>query len=395
MGAHREALGREARPIGVRLELIGGGAAHGIVERVAREAGIEARGSFGPVGAMRERFLAGEPCDVIVLTHAQVAELTSQGGTDADTIADLGGVRTSLAVRSGMPKPDLATPEALRSALLAADAIHCPDPSKATAGIHFAKVIDSLGIRGEVEAKLRTHAGGLPAMAAVAAASGNPIGCTQTTEIIATAGVALVAPLPAPHGLTTVYTAAVNAAARDPKLARDFVQRLTGRSAAPSRAALGFEGVGVRRATRADEAAIRELVFSILEKEYAIRPDPGGIDADLFDLEAHCFARGGMFDVAIDAAGDLVGSCGTYVADARRAEIRKMYVRRDQRGQKLGQRLLERSLAFARGRGFERVELETASVLKEAMAMYEKAGFVRQAQAPHVARCDRAYALDL
>ena len=70
-----------------------------------------------------------------------------------------------------------------------------------------------------------------------------------------------------------------------------------------------------------------------------------------------------------------------------------MYVRRDQRGQGLGQRLLDRALAYARGRGVERVELETASVLKEAMAMYEKAGFVRQEAAPHVSRCDRVYAM--
>lgn len=376
----------------MRLEFLSGGAAHGVVSRVAREAGIDVGGSFGPVGAMRDKVLAGEKCDVIILTHAQVCELTALGNADADSIADLGTVRTSIAVRSGDAKPDVSTPEGLRAALLAAGEIHFPDPQKATAGIHFAKVVDALGIRAQVAPKFRTHPGGLPAMAAVAASKGNAIGCTQATEIVATAGVDLVAPLPEPHGLATVYTAAVNAAAWDPRNAHAFVERLTGRESAAIRAQSGIEGVAIRRATRADEDAIRELVFGILG-DYAIKPDPAGTDLDLFDLDANYFARGGMFDAAIDESGTLVACCGSFAASEQAIELRKMYVRRDQRGRGLGQRLLDRALAYARGRGVERIELETASVLKEAMAMYEKAGFVRREQAPHVSRCDRVYSM--
>lgn len=378
----------------MRLEFLSGGAAHGLVARVAREAGVDVGGAFGPVGAMRERLLAGEKCDVLILTHAQVAELTALGVADADSIADLGVVRTSVAVASGRAHPDIATPEGLRRALLAASEIHFPDPQKATAGIHFVKVVEALGIRPQVEGRFRTHAGGLPAMAAVAAAGGEALGCTQTTEIVSTSGVELVAPLPEPHGLATVYTAAVNAGAWDAKNAHAFVARLAARESAGLRAQAGIEGVAIRRATRADQASIRELVFGILG-EYGIRPEPEGTDRDLFDLDASYFARGGMFDAAIDPQGELVACCGSYATDERSVELRKMYVRRDQRGRGLGRRLLERAIAFARGRGFACIELETASVLKEAMAMYEKAGFIRQPHPPHVPRCDRAYRLEL
>lgn len=150
----------------------------------------------------------------------------------------------------------------------------------------------------------------------------------------------------------------------------------------------------IRRATRADEAAIRALVFTILD-DYAIRPEPAGTDADLFDLDANYFAGGGTFEVAVDEDGSIVGSCGTFPMDAKTCELRKMYVRSDHRGQGLGKQLLERALAFARTRGCTRVVLETASVLKEAALMYEKAGFIRQAYPPHVKRCDRVYALAL
>ena len=63
--------------------------------------------------------------------------------------------------------------------------------------------------------------------------------------------------------------------------------------------------------------------------------------------------------------------------------------------QPLGKRLLSRILAFAKSRGATRVELETASVLKEAISLYQRAGF-RQIERPLQARrCDQAYALDL
>lgn len=378
----------------MRLEFLAGGAAHGVVARVAAEAGIEVGGAFGPVGGMRERLLAGERCDVVVLTHAQVCELTALGKVKPDRISDLGLVRTSIAVRAGTPLPDVSTPGGLRAALLAAEEIHFPDPAKATAGIHFAKVVDALGIRAQVEGRFRTHAGGLPAMAAVAAAKANAIGCTQTTEIVSTAGVTLVAPLPAPHGLATVYTAAVSANASDPAGAHAFVERLAGRGCAALRAQGGLEGVAIRRATRADEPAIRELVFGIL-RDYGMTPDPADTDRDLSDLQAHYFARGGMFDAAIDADGALVACCGSHATSDAAIELRKMYVRAGRRGEGLGKRLLERAIAFARARGSERIELETASVLKEAMAMYEKAGFLRQETPPHVTRCDRVYRLAL
>jgi molybdate transport system substrate-binding protein len=379
----------------MRLTFLSGGAANGIVARVAKDAGIEVGGTFGPVGAMRDKLLAGEACDLVILTHAQIAGLTASGHVDPAAVSDLGTVQTSVAVRTDSPPVDVSTPEGLRAALLAADAIHFPDPLKATAGIHFAQVMDALGISAAVASKLHTHPGGLPAMAAVAASPGNPIGVTQATEIAVTAGVRLVAPLPAPHGLATVYTAAVSAKPQDRNAARGFLTRLSSREAAALRAQMGFEGALVRRATRADEGAIRELVFAILAKEYAIQPEPDGTDLDLFDLDAHYFTRGGMFDVAIDPSGALVGCCGTYATDAQSCELRKMYVRRDARGQGLAKRLLERAIAFARARKCERLELETASVLKEAIAMYEKAGFTRQVVAPHVQRCDRVYSLAL
>lgn len=375
------------------VHVLGGGAAQGLATALARQEGVALAGTFGAVGAVLERFLADEPCDILILTHAQVAQLTARNRVALDFCSDLGAVRTSIAVRTGAAQPDVSTPAALRDALLAADEIFLPDPQKATAGIHFAKVLAELGIAGDVAARLRPHPNGMTAMRALAAAGGRAIGCTQTTEIRATPGVVLVAPLPAGHELATVYTVALKAGAPG-HTARSFAIHLTGPGAAAARAAAGFEGVVIRRATVADTAEARELVFAVLA-EYGLRPEPDGTDADLRDLETGFLRDGGMFDVAADPDGRLAGCCGLKVLADGRLELRKMYVRRDRRGQGLGRRLLDRALAWARARGYPRVELETASVLKEAIALYEKSGFAPRPGKVDTCRCDRAYVIEL
>ena len=394
MGPRREDLRGESRPVALKLQLVSAGAAHALVQRVAGERGIEATGSFGAVGAMLDKLLAGEPCDVVILTDAQIARLTAERRVLAGTSADLGSVATSIAVRAGGPVPQVGDEKALRAALLAASAIYFPDPAKATAGIHFAKVIDKLGIRAKVADRLRTFPNGATAMRAMAEDQELPIGCTQSTEILATRGVRLVAPLPRGCDLLTVYTAAVSKTAAHADDARAFVAALTGEDTRADRVATGFEGFVIRPAQSGDGDGVREVVSTVLD-EYGLRSDPSGTDSDLRDIASAYGARGGAFDVVLGADGGLVGCCGVYPVSETACELRKMYLRQEVRGLGLGGRLLKRALAFARGRGFRRMELETAAVLKEAIAMYTGAGFAPFDGKHLASRCDQAFALDL
>jgi putative acetyltransferase len=150
----------------------------------------------------------------------------------------------------------------------------------------------------------------------------------------------------------------------------------------------------LRPATNADGTAVRELVFGVL-REYGLKPDPADTDADLNDLEASYPARGGLFDVLETSDGRIVGSVGVYPLGPGVCELRKMYLSPPARGRGQGKRLLDHALAAARAKGFRRVVLETASVLKEAIALYRRYGF-KPHQAEHVSsRCDQTYSLDL
>ena len=145
---------------------------------------------------------------------------------------------------------------------------------------------------------------------------------------------------------------------------------------------------------RDDASALRALVSAALV-EHGLVPDPTGPDADLDDVEASYVAKGGMFEVLVDAEGVVRGSVGLAPLGDGVCELRKMYLDPAARGQGHGRRLLERAIAEAKRLGFRRIELETAAPLRSAMALYERYGFRRLERPPHVSRCDRAYALDL
>ena len=228
------------------LNLLCAGAAQGLVTQLAgrleSELGARVGGRFGAVGAMKEAFDTGEPCDLMVLTDAMVDAMVAAGALRAQGRAPLGRVRTGVAVRSGTTRPDVATPQALAAALRAADVVHFPDPLRATAGIHFSKVLRALGLEDELQARLRTFPNGATAMRELAASPElNPIGCTQVTEILFTPGVDLVGLLPPQFELATVYTAAVPARAAHPDLATRFIEMMTAPDTAELRQHCGFE----------------------------------------------------------------------------------------------------------------------------------------------------------
>jgi molybdate transport system substrate-binding protein len=226
------------------LALLSGGAAQGLVGRVqaAFEKQHDCRigGSFGAVGLMKEKLIAGDLCDVLILSDALIQGLVAEGRADASTVQPLGGVQTGVAVKQGRSAAAIRHVDDLKSLLASAPAIYFPDPVKATAGIHFLKVLKALGLTDEPR-RLRTFPNGATAMAALAQApEADAVGCTQVTEILITPGVQLTGLLPPPHDLTTVYTAAVATGAGEPELARALIAALSAPEAAQVRRECGF-----------------------------------------------------------------------------------------------------------------------------------------------------------
>jgi len=151
-----------------------------------------------------------------------------------------------VAVRGGSAKPDIASVEAFKRALLAARSIVYTDPAVGGAsGIHFEKVLDRLGIAKEIKAKsiLNARAATTP-NAEIVARGEAELGIQLISEIVSVPGVELVGPLPTELQAMTVLSAGIVVNAREADAARALFKFLTSPAAASVIKAAGMEPGG-------------------------------------------------------------------------------------------------------------------------------------------------------
>lgn len=230
------------------LHLLSGGAAACLVQPL--QADFEAqhacqlRATFSAVGAMKDKLLAGEPCDLLILTRALIDGLIASGHVQAGSDRDVGVVKTGVAVKQGAAHPPIGTREELQAAFRAAQGIYFPDPKLATAGIHVMKVLQSLGLAVELADRLHVFPNGATAMRAMSEAKADHvIGSTQVTEIKFTPGIDLVGLLPKEFELATTYTLGISSQAKHPALAQQLAEELCGEGTRALRLQGGFEGI--------------------------------------------------------------------------------------------------------------------------------------------------------
>jgi molybdate transport system substrate-binding protein len=85
---------------------------------------------YGLAAEMRKRVLDGDSADVILIVGPMMEDLQKQNKIAADSLINVVNTPVSIAVRAGAPKPNIATVEAFKSALLGAKSIVYADPAK-------------------------------------------------------------------------------------------------------------------------------------------------------------------------------------------------------------------------------------------------------------------------
>lgn len=164
----------------------------------------------------------------------------------------------------------------------------------------------------------------------------------------------------------------------------------------------------------------------MISSEYDGNTCTDELDNDVVYLQEQYLQRGGRFEIVYmlvtsahstrsdsdDEVGQFevvdVGTMGLYPVDekdkdpregSRRViELRKMYLRREHRGQGLGREMLKRAIRVARDElGFDTMELDTAKPLTEAASLYESFGFQLEDMTGQVdtCRCEHKYRLRL
>ena len=197
--------------------------------------------TYGAPGTIKDRIVAGEPMDVLVFPAPGLDDLAKQGKLVADSKVILARSGMGVAVRAGAPMPDISTPDALKRTLLAAKSIVYTDPALGSpSGVHFAKVLERLGIAEEMKAKSKLH-DGTSFNAELVAKGEIEIAIQQISEILPVRGAELVGPLPGDLQLTTVFATGIGTAAKEQAAAKELIQFLVSPAAAVVIKAKGME----------------------------------------------------------------------------------------------------------------------------------------------------------
>ncbi len=149
-----------------------------------------------------------------------------------------------------------------------------------------------------------------------------------------------------------------------------------------------YQTFKVRSWQPSDRTAAAAVIGQVLG-EYGLGWEPEGADRDVLEVE-DCYQQGEFWVVELE--GKVVGTAAYYPIERSEnaVEIRKMYLLPIARGQGLGRFLLQALETAIIQKGIAEIWIETASVLKEAVILYEKSGY-EPATGVETARCDRVY----
>jgi len=135
---------------------------------------------------------------------------------------DIAHVGYGVAVRTGSPKPDVSTPDALKKTLLDAQSIALLPTS--AAGAYVLSVFDRLGIAGQMKAKTKPQT--TTGQIAEAVAKGDAELGVFLVNVLIAPGTELAGPFPAELQQELVFTAAVAADSRQADAAKAFIDYL-------------------------------------------------------------------------------------------------------------------------------------------------------------------------
>ncbi|HEY7231834.1 MAG TPA: molybdate ABC transporter substrate-binding protein [Pseudolabrys sp.] len=186
---------------------------------------------------LKKKIEAGEPFDVAVLNPPVIDALVKEGRLVAGSRADIGRSGLGVAVRKGEPKPDISSAEAFKHTLLAAKAVAYP--GKGASGLYFVSLLDRLGIKAEMQGKLKPMAA--EDTVEVVARGDADMVVVVATRITGVPGVDFVGPIPEALQTKIGFAAGLSATAKDPEAAQALIRFLTAPAAAPVLKANGVD----------------------------------------------------------------------------------------------------------------------------------------------------------
>lgn len=127
-----------------------------IVKKFEMKTGIQVQQSYGTGVGSRKTVSEGGALDVTLL-FAPFEDAIKTGNVDKSTQTVVAHVRLAIAVKAGIPKPNISNAAAVKKLLLNAKSIGTVDPAQGSVGGAAMLAFEKMGITDEVKPKLKLY----------------------------------------------------------------------------------------------------------------------------------------------------------------------------------------------------------------------------------------------
>ena len=193
---------------------------------------------FGVNVDVKEKIEAGERFDVVI-GNPPIVDALIRDGTVVGPRADIGRSGLGVAVRTGEAKPDIATVDSFKRALLAAKVVAYP--GRGASGIYFVSLLDRLGIKADMQGKLKPMVAE-DTVEVVARGEADMV-VVVATRISGVAGVDLVGPIPEELQTKIGFAAGLGKSTKEPEAAKALIRFLTAPAAPVTLRAKGVDPI--------------------------------------------------------------------------------------------------------------------------------------------------------
>jgi molybdate transport system substrate-binding protein len=213
----------------VRVMISGGmtAAYKALVPEFERATGHKVLTAYGPsmgttTNAIPVRLDRGEPADVLIMVGYALGDLVKKGKVISDSTIDLVRSPIGVAVKSGAPRPDISSADAVKRALLAAKTIAYSDSAS---GVYVStEMFAKLGILDDMKDKARK----IPAtpVGEIVAHGDAELGFQQISELKPVEGIDIIGPLPPELQQITIFSAGIASVSKEPDAGKALIKFL-------------------------------------------------------------------------------------------------------------------------------------------------------------------------
>jgi molybdate transport system substrate-binding protein len=192
------------------------------VEVFEKSSGHKVIATWVGTEAITKRITEGEVADIVVNAAQNIDRLTTEGKLSPGSRTDFARSAIGVAVAPDAPRPDIASVDGLKTALLTAKSIVV---SSGTSGRYLSELFVRLGVSEQIKTKVKQ----LPSGAQIGDFLANreaELGFQQVSELIHVKGIHYLGPLPPELQSYTIYSGAAHSQAPQPEAARAFLKAL-------------------------------------------------------------------------------------------------------------------------------------------------------------------------